>query len=287
MDLGLRGKVAMVAASSKGLGYGIARKLAHEGVLVSIGSRTEAEVHDAAEALIEETDGEVLANVLDVSDPDSIVQWVEKTTDAFGGVDMLVVNAGGPPTGNFDDFEDADWQAAFELTLMSAVRMIRAVLPSMREAGGGSILTLTSCSVKEPIDFLLLSNVMRSGVTSLAKSLSQQLAPENIRVNNLMPGRIDTDRVQSLDKMNAEARGLSVEEVKAANDWDSAAPLRHNRRVRPPRRIPAFRCRQLHHRPDYCRRWRFYQDGLVVANLDGVYIYFPRGGLYYPPLILI
>ena len=224
MDLGLRGKVAMVAASSKGLGYGIARKLAHEGVLVSIGSRTEAEVHDAAEALIEETDGEVLANVLDVSDPDSIVQWVEKTTDAFGGVDILVVNAGGPPTGNFDDFKDADWQAAFELTLMSAVRLIRAVLPSMREAGGGSILTLTSCSVKEPIDFLLLSNVMRSGVTSLAKSLSQQLAPENIRVNNLMPGRIDTDRVQSLDKMNAEARGVSVEEIKAANEL--GIPLR-------------------------------------------------------------
>lgn len=216
MDLGLRGKVVMVAASSKGLGFGIARELAREGALVSIGARTESEVHDAAETLTQETDTDVLANVLDASNPDSIVQWVENTTDAFGGVDMLVVNAGGPPAGKFDDFSDSDWQSAFELTLMSTVRMIRVVLPYMREAGGGSILTITSCSVKEPIDFLILSNVMRSGVTSLAKSLSQPLASENIRVNNLMPGRIDTDRIQSLDAMNAEAKSLPVEEIKTA-----------------------------------------------------------------------
>lgn len=218
MDLGLRGKVAMVAASSKGLGFGIARELAREGALVSIGSRTESEIHDAAETLTNEMDGDVLANVLDAADPSSITQWLENTVDAFGGVDILVVNAGGPPAGKFDDFADSDWQAAFELTLMSAVRMIRAALPYMREAGGGSILVITSSSVKEPIDFLLLSNVMRSGVTSLAKSLSQQLAPENIRVNNLMPGRIDTDRVQSLDAMNAEAKDLPVEEIKAVNE---------------------------------------------------------------------
>ncbi len=223
MELGLHGKVAMVAASSKGLGYGIARELAREGALVSIGSRTESEIFEVADLLAEETGTEVLANVLDASDPDSIAQWLDNTTAAFGGVDMLVVNAGGPPAGKFDDFADSDWQTAFELTLMSAVRMIRAVLPSMRDTGGGSILTLTSSSVKEPIDFLLLSNVMRSGVTSLAKSLSQQLAPENIRVNNLMPGRIDTDRVQSLDALNADAKGVPVEEIKASNE--SGIPL--------------------------------------------------------------
>ncbi|MEA2069336.1 MAG: SDR family oxidoreductase, partial [Verrucomicrobiota bacterium] len=218
MDLGLRGKVAMVAASSKGLGFGIARELAREGALVSIGARRESEVFDAAEALAEETGSEVLANVLDAANPGSILQWLENTTEAFGGVEMLVANAGGPPAGTFDDFEDSEWQAAFELTLMSSVRMIRAVLPFMRQEGGGSILAITSVSVKEPIDFLLLSNVMRSGVTSLAKSLSKQLAPENIRVNNLMPGRIDTDRVQSLDAMNAEAKGISPEEIKVANE---------------------------------------------------------------------
>jgi 3-oxoacyl-[acyl-carrier protein] reductase len=238
MDLGLHGKVAMVAASSRGLGFGIARELAREGALVSIGSRTESEVFDAADLLIEETGTEVLANVLDASDPDSILRWIDSTTDTFGGVDMLVVNAGGPPAGTFDDFNDDAWQAAFELTLLSAVRMIRAVLPSMRQAGGGSILTLTSSSVKEPIDFLLLSNVMRSGVTSLAKSLSRQLAPENIRVNNLMPGRIDTDRVQSLDALNAGKRGISVEEVRAANEL--GIPLRRYGTIEEFGRLGAF-----------------------------------------------
>ena len=218
MDLGLRGKVAMVAASSKGLGFGIARELAREGALLSIGSRTKSDIDDTAHALIEETGTEVLPNVLDAADPNSIGQWLDNTVSAFGGVELLVVNAGGPPTGKFDDFVDSDWQGAFELTLMGAVRMIRAALPSMRDAGGGSILTITSSSVKEPIDNLLLSNVMRSGVTSLAKSLSRQLAPENIRINNLMPGRIDTDRVQSLDQLNADARGQMLEEVKAASE---------------------------------------------------------------------
>lgn len=218
MELGLKGKVAMVAASSKGLGYGIARELAREGALVSIGARTESDVFDAADALAEETGSEVLANVLDAADPDSIFQWVENTVADFGGVDKLVVNAGGPPAGKFDDFADSDWQRAFDLTLMSAVRMIRGVLPYMREAEGGAILTITSISVKEPIDFLLLSNVMRSGVTSLAKSLSRQLAPENIRVNNLMPGRIDTDRVEALDTMKAEALEVPMAEIRAANE---------------------------------------------------------------------
>lgn len=238
MDLGLHGKVAMVAASSRGLGFGIARELARAGALVSICSRTEAEVFDAAELLVDETGTEVLPNVLDASDPDSILQWVENTINAFGGVDLLVVNAGGPPAGTFDDFADADWQAAFELTLLGAVRMIRAVLPAMRSAGGGAILTITSTSVKEPIDFLLLSNVMRSGVTSLAKSLSVQLAPENIRVNNLMPGRIDTDRVQALDELNAAARGVMAEEVRAANEL--GIPLRRYGTIEEFGRLAAF-----------------------------------------------
>ena len=218
MELGLKGKAAMVAASSKGLGFGIARELAREGASVSIGSRTESEVHEAAEMLTQETGSDVLANVLEASDPESIAAWMENTVEMFGGVDLLVVNAGGPPPGRFDDFADSDWQSAFELTLMSAVRMIRAVLPLMRDVGGGSILTITSCAVKEPIDVLLLSNVMRSGVTSLVKSLSRQLAPENIRVNNLMPGRIDTERVRALDQLNADARAQTVEEIRSANE---------------------------------------------------------------------
>ena len=218
MDLKLNGKVAMVAASSKGLGYGIAQALAQEGASISIGSRTEADIESAAEQLRKETGVSVLASVLDSSEPESIQQWANITLKEFGGVDKLLVNAGGPPTGKFEDFSDNDWQAAFELNLLSAVRMIRATLPSMRERGGGSILTVTSMSVKEPIDMLILSNVMRSGVTSLVKSLSVQLAPDNIRLNNLMPGRINTDRLRSLD-------GLSSEKLRSSPYTNSGGKL--------------------------------------------------------------
>ena len=217
MDLKLNGKVAMVAASSKGLGYGIAQALAQEGASISIGSRTEADIESAAEQLRKETGVSVLASVLDSSEPESIQQWANITLKEFGGVDKLLVNAGGPPTGKFEDFSDNDWQAAFELNLLSAVRMIRAALPSMRERGGGSILTVTSMSVKEPIDMLILSNVMRSGVTSLVKSLSVQLAPDNIRLNNLMPGRINTDRLRSLDGLSSEKQGVPLTQIQAAN----------------------------------------------------------------------
>ena len=215
MQLNLKGKVAMIAASSKGLGFGLARELAREGAKLSIGSRSKDGIEAAANKLREEAHADVLTSVLDASNNESIEDWTKRTTDHFEGVDLLVVNAGGPPPGKFMDFTDENWQAAFDMNLMSAVRMIREVIPSMESRGGGSILTVTSSSVKEPIDVLILSNVMRSGVTSLVKSLSLQLATKNIRVNNLMPGRIDTDRVRSIDENQAKAAGISVEERKA------------------------------------------------------------------------
>ena len=218
MELGLKDKVIMVAAASKGLGFGIAQAVAQEGARVSIGSRTEADILAAARKLHAETGAETLGSVLDARDPASITNWVEATVAKFGNVDGLVVNAGGPPAGGFDDFDDVAWQAAFELTLMSSVRMIRAVLPHLRTRGGGSILAVTSSSVKEPIDILLLSNVMRSGVVSLLKSLSRELAPEQIRVNNLVPGRILTDRVKSLDAIGAKSGGRSVAEQQAIQE---------------------------------------------------------------------
>ncbi len=215
MDLGLQGKVIMVAAASKGLGYGIARAVAQEGALVSIASRSQTDIEAAAHQLQAETGAQVMGYVMDATNAQSIQDWAQATQVHFGSIDGLVVNAGGPPTGGFDNFSDADWQAAFELTLLSSVRMIRAALPAMRQKGGGAILTITSSSVKEPIDILLLSNVMRSGVVSLVKSLSRQLAPEGIRVNNLVPGRIDTDRVKSLDSLTAKRLGQNPDEQKA------------------------------------------------------------------------
>jgi len=212
----------MVAAASKGLGFGIARELALNGAVVCIASRTQKEIEEAASKLRNETGSTILASVFDAADANSIKNWISEVETAFERIDGLVVNAGGPPPGNFDDFTDEQWQSAFNLTLMSAVRLIRGVLPSMRDAGG-SILTVTSMSVKEPIQRLLLSNVFRSGVTSLVKSLSVELAKDHIRVNNLMPGRIDTDRVKSLDNSIAEKSGVSTEEIKKG--FEATIPL--------------------------------------------------------------
>lgn len=218
MDLQIEGKVYMVAASSKGLGFGIARELAKNGAVVCIASRTKTEIEKAAEALRKETGATIHASVFDAANASSIQNWITEVETAFEKIDGLVVNAGGPPPGNFDDFTDDQWESAFNLTLMSAVRLIRGVLPALRTGGGGSILTITSMSVKEPVNRLLLSNVFRSGVTSLVKSLANELASENIRVNNLMPGRIDTDRVRSLDKNIADKTGFSVAEIKLKNE---------------------------------------------------------------------
>ncbi|MEH6550894.1 MAG: SDR family oxidoreductase [Pseudomonadales bacterium] len=217
MDLKLRNRVILVAGGSKGLGLGIAKVCKEEGARVVIGSRNAANLAKGLRELEQVTGGEVLARPLDVTDAQSIDQWVGAAVEKFGQIDGLVANAGGPPPGMFDNFDDAQWQQAFELTLMSTVRLIRAALPALRQ-NGGSILTLTSSSVKEPIDMLLLSNVMRSGVTSLAKSLSRTLAAEGIRVNNLVPGLIATDRMVSLDELQASMKSITRVEQRAAQE---------------------------------------------------------------------
>lgn len=213
MELDVKDKVYFVAAASRGLGYAIAEVLASEGARVAIASRDKKAVEQAVESLAAAHGADVRGYTMDAQNGDSISVAISSAVSDFGQIDGLLVNAGGPPPGQFDSFNDEDWQAAFDLTLMSAVRMIRAVLPSMRAAGRGSIVALTSSSVKEPIDYLLLSNVMRSGVSSLVKSLAQQLGPQNIRVNNLVPGRIYTDRIKQLDDNQALVQGVSVAAV--------------------------------------------------------------------------
>ena len=212
MDLGFKGKVAMIAAASKGLGFGIARAVAAEGALLSICSRTNDAIVSAAETIKLETGIAPLAVACDVATPAGIQTWVEQTVASYGKVDALLVNAGGPPSVLFKDATDQQWQAAFELTLLGAIRLIRAVLPHM--AKGSAILTVTSSSIAEPIERLGLSTVMRSGVAGLVKTLADELAADGIRVNNLIPGRIDTDRVAQLDAANAAKSGKTVEEVR-------------------------------------------------------------------------
>jgi len=213
MDLGLTGKVALVAGASKGLGYGIARALAAEGARVSICSRDQPSVEAAAAKIAGETGAEVLPFAIDVGSADAITAWIEGSVAKLGKIDALLVNAGGPPAGAFKDFTDVQWQAAFELTLMSTVRMIRGALPHLN--AGASILTITSSSIQEPVERLILSTVMRSGVAGLVKTLADEFAPTGIRVNNLIPGRLDTERVAALDGMAATRTGLTIEEVRA------------------------------------------------------------------------
>ncbi len=212
MNLGLENRVALVAAASKGLGYGVARALATDGARVSICSRTAEDVEAAAQALRDETGAGVMATACDVTDPDSINNWVAATIERWGQIDALLVNAGGPPAGFIREISEAQWEAAFQLTLMSSIRMINAALPHMGR--GSAILTVTSSSIREPIERLALSTVMRSGVMGLVKTLADELAGDGIRVNNLIPGRIDTDRVRQLDGITANRLGITPEEAR-------------------------------------------------------------------------
>ena len=165
----------------------------------------------------------MLTTPLDVKSGDGIATWYERTVKEFGGVDLLFVNAGGPPAGTALSFDDDAWKSAFELLVLSAVRMVRLAAPSMKSRGGGAIVVSTSSAVKEPIPNLALSNVVRSSVAALSKTLANELAGDRIRVNHLLPGRIDTDRVRELDVIRGKANSTSPEEVKAA--YSKTIPL--------------------------------------------------------------
>jgi len=213
VDLQLEGKTALVLASSSGLGKAIAQELANEGANVMITSRTEEKLKTAKEDIEETAKGSVEYTELDQTNYESIQNAVQTTRNKFGSISILVNNSGGPSAGGFEKFDDSDWQNAFELTLLSYVRVIKEVLPDLKE-NNGRILNNTSSSVKAPIDNLTLSNVFRMGISGLSKSLSQELAPNNVLVNTIGAGRILTDRVDSLDQTKAENSDKSFEEVR-------------------------------------------------------------------------
>jgi 3-oxoacyl-[acyl-carrier protein] reductase len=200
MDLQLKNKHALVAGSRSGLGYAIARLLAFEGCHVAINGRN---AH---------TKGEVLPLAGDVSQPDVPAALVERTVQAFGGLDLLVTNAGGPPSGKFDQLDDAAWQNAFESTLMSHVRMIRSALPYLRKSSAASVVTMTSYAVKQPIPNLVLSNSIRAATVGLTKTLSSELGPDGIRFNSILPGWTSTERIIDLFSYRAEMNGTTVEQ---------------------------------------------------------------------------
>lgn len=211
MDLGLKDKIALVTASSRGLGRAVAARLAEEGAHLALCARGEAELRRTADEIVDHTGREVLAVPADVSDADEIKKLVQLTLQKFERIDALVINAGGPPPGQFLDLAPEDWEDATDLTLMSAVRLCYAVAPVMKTQGAGSILAMTSVSVKQPLPNLVLSNSLRLGVVGLMKSLADELAPAGIRVNTICPGWTRTDRVDQLLRDRAERNDTTPE----------------------------------------------------------------------------
>jgi len=222
MDLQLKNKRALVTGSSRGLGYAIAHLLATEGCRVAINSRHLQNVTESARKLVAETNAEILPLAGEVGLPEVPSALVDQTVHAFGGLDLLVTNAGGPPSGKFDSFDDAAWQKAIELSLLSHVRLIRAALPYLRQSDCASVVTMTSYSVKQPIPNLVLSNSIRAATVGLTKSLSLELGAEGIRFNSILPGWTITERVEELMSYRAKASGTSTNEEIARQAKDTA-----------------------------------------------------------------
>jgi 3-oxoacyl-[acyl-carrier protein] reductase len=211
MDLGIKGKTALVVAASKGMGKASALGLAAEGARVVMCARGEAALKDAAAEVKRRTGAEVLALSADASRAADISRVVAEANRAFGGVDILVANVGGPPPGPFEQMTDEQWKAAFEQVHLSTVRFIREVLPHMKQARWGRILAIQSSSVKQPVDGLVLSNGIRPGIAGLFKTLAGDLAPLGITVNLVLPGRIMTDRFREHQTDRAKRAGVTLE----------------------------------------------------------------------------
>ncbi|WP_303722905.1 SDR family oxidoreductase [Malonomonas rubra] len=223
MDLNLKGKVALIAASSRGLGKAIAAELAAEGAEVMLTSRNREHLKNVQQEILPTARGKVEFFPCDITNDDEINALFKATRQRLGNLDILINNAGGPPGGGFEQIDDTAWQAAFELNLLSYVRLIRAALPDLKQ-GGGRIINITSSSIKQPIPGLVLSNAFRMGVLGLAKSLADELAPFNILVTTVAPGRIGTDRTDYLDQLKADQRGIDKQQV--VNESLQNIPLR-------------------------------------------------------------
>jgi 3-oxoacyl-[acyl-carrier protein] reductase len=217
MDLMLDNKVALIAGSSSGLGLAMANELVREGARVAICGRDKNRLQTAVEMLkkIAVPEEQVAGFVADVTKPNDIKRLVTETADRFQGIDIVVTNAGGPPTGSFDTTSAVDWDTGYKVTLKSAVLLIQEALPFLRKSDAASVLTITSISAKQPISGLLLSNAYRPAVIGLTKTLATELGPEGIRVNSILPGWTATERVVHIFEDRAALSGKSVEDEKA------------------------------------------------------------------------
>lgn len=215
MDLGLRGKVALVAAASQGMGRATARTLAGEGCRVAICARNAGPLEEAAKAIRKETGADIIAIQADLSRADGVQAFADGAVKAMGGVDVVIANAGGPPSGSFQSVTEEQWAKAWDLTFQSTVRLVRSCLPSMKSRGGGAVVTILSRTVREPMDNLVLSNSLRLGLVGALKTLAVEVAKDRIRVNGVAPGWIATDRTIQLHRDRAEREGRRLEDVQA------------------------------------------------------------------------
>jgi 3-oxoacyl-[acyl-carrier protein] reductase len=240
MDLGLKGRVAVVAGSSQGLGRAIADALAAEGVHLVINSRSSEKLTNVAEEIVEATGAMVEAVALDLTPEDAGATLIAEAEEAFGHVDILVTNTGGPPAGMFEDHSPEVWREAIAQNFESVVNLVRAALPGMKERGWGRIVNVTSISVKQPVEGLILSNAVRAGVTGFAKTVSNEVAPYNVTVNNVLPGYTRTERLVHLAEAITERDDKTIDEV--YEDWASEIPM--GRLAEPPElgAVAAFLC---------------------------------------------
>ena len=224
MDLGIRGRVAFVAAASKGLGRAVAHELASEGANLIVTARGEDALNDARDEIVRSCGVDVLAVAGDLAKPEDRKRMTQAALDRYGHVDILVTNAGGPPSGRFENLSEEMWRTAVDLTLMSAIDLARGFLPGMRERKWGRIINITSITVKQPVEGLMLSNSIRAAVTGFARTLADEVAVDGVTVNNILPGYTRTARVEQLAQATATREGTSIDA--ATEKWTSQIPMR-------------------------------------------------------------
>src|SRR5512147_592794 len=229
MDLGLKDRVVIVAASSQGIGKATAEAFAAEGCKLAVCARSTQSLRLLAANIAGKHRVPVHCEGLDVTDAGAVRQFVANVAERFGGVDVCVTNAGGPPAKTFEATTDEDWHSAVEHNLLSVVHFARAVIPHMQKKKWGRLITITSLTVKQPVDQLVLSNAVRTGVSGLVKSLANEFGKDGILVNNVGPGYTATDRLKELARTQARTTGVSEEEI--FQRWAADAPL--NRVARP------------------------------------------------------